>query len=214
MLALILLLAAFFVLTPSPVFGAGSVIIATDTSLEVGQSFTVTVKYTAESIGRIKGELRYDPDMLEYISGGSSGQSAGIVQLSTGLSGETSYAYYVRFKVVGPGKNFFLVNTFEFVNGDEEDLGNPGASVAIQATQPEDEPAAQEPDPARPEDPGAGQPEAEDPDDTPDDETPGTQNPPGKQQAPGTHWVYAGALALTSLLLLAAILIVRHGRRK
>lgn len=204
--ALLLLLT----MLPVSVYGAASVIIATDTTLEVGDTFTVTVKYSAESLGRINGELRYDPDMLKYISGGSSGQSAGIVQLNTGLSGEKTYTYTIKFTAIGAGKDFFLVNTFELVNGDEEDLGNPGASVPLTVQASQEDPAT--------EDPGTDQPADQDPDpnptDTPDSDTPGTDTPAATKETPATLWVYAGVVGLTSLLLLAAILVVRHGSKK
>jgi hypothetical protein len=204
--ALLLLL----MVPPVAVYGAASVIIATDTTLEVGETFTVTVKYSAESLGRISGELRYDPDMLKYISGGSSSQSAGIVQLSTGLSGEKTYTYTIKFTAIGAGKDFFLVNTFELVNGDEEDLGNPGASVPLTVTASPEDPAT--------EDPGTDQPSDQDPDpsptDTPDSENPGTDTPAASKETPATRWVYAGVVGLTSLLLLAAVLFVRHGSKK
>lgn len=204
--ALLLLLT----MAPAPVYGAASVIIATDTTLEVGDTFTVTVKYTADSLGRINGELRYDPDMLQYISGGSSGQSAGIVQLNTGLAGEKTYTYTIKFTAIGAGEDFFLVNTFELVNGDEEDLGNPGASVPLTVTDPQEAPATEEP--------GTDQPADPDPDpgstDTPDSDNPDTDTPEASKETPATLWVYAGVVGLTSLLLLAAVLVVRHGSKK
>lgn len=216
-------------LVPATVYGeTGTVIIASDTSAQIGDTLNVTVKYSGSSLGLLDGELRYDPDMLKYVSGGTSADPAGgVIKMKKELTGETSQQFTIRFVAVGAGSDFFLVNTFQLKDGDGNDLGKPGASVKLIVS----ETAA----PTDPEDPIVA-PDAEDPVDNPSTDTPGTDedpdtdepatdgdatddaaddgtNVPEESKTIDTMWVLAGAIAATTVLLVIA-LIVANRRRK
>jgi len=215
---LILFLSAVFLcpgwLAPHSIFAeTGSVIIASDTSVQVGDSMTVTVKYAASSLGLIDGELRYNPDMLKYVSGGTSiNQGGGIIKMNKTLTGETSQLFVIKFKVVGAGSDFFLVNTFQLKDKTNNDLGTPGASVKLVAKDPVVEPAPEDPV-VIPEEP-AVDPSTETPAVTDDpvitDENTATDTK--NETAPDTLWVFVGAIAATTVLLVISLVIVN--RRK
>lgn len=211
---LIALLCALWLVPFSSYAEAGTVIISSDTSVEVGDTLTVTVKYAASSLGLIEGELRYDPDMLTYISGGTVGDpNAGVVTLSKEMKGEKEQLFTIRFKAVGSGSDFFLVNTFQLKDKENTDLGKPGASVKLIVTKIQSQPSVEEPV-VTPEDPVVA---PEDPITDPTTETPDATENPAKdaetETAPNTLWVFAGAIAVTTALLLISLLLVNRKKK-
>lgn len=192
----------------------GSVIIATDTSFEVGDKVTVTVKYTASTLGLIDGELRYDPDMLKFISGGTSSDSAaGVIKMNKQLNGEKEQLFTIRFEAVGSGSDFFLVNTFQLKDKESTDLGKPGASVKLIVTETPTQPVVDDPA-TTPEDP-IDVPEA--PIVDPATETPATIEQPvtdeENKMAPNTLWVFVGAITATTFLIVISLIVVYRKKK-
>lgn len=204
----------------------GVVIIASDTSAKVGDSMNVTIKYSASSLGLIDGELRYDPDMLKYISGGTSADPAsGVIKMNKQLAGETSQLFTIRFVAVGQGSDFFLVNTFQLKDGEGTDLGKPGASVKLIVSEVPAQSETEEPVVAP--DDSVDNPSTDSPDisENPDTENTATDSDttenamddgtkaPSDTKTIDTMWVLIAAIAATSVLLVLALAIV-HRRRK
>jgi hypothetical protein len=188
----------------------GMVSIATKTSMEVGDTLTVTVKYAASSIGLIDGVLRYDPTKLQFVSAGTAKlQSAGMLKLYKEPKGAPVQLFTIHFKAIGPGSSYCLVNTSQYVDGQQKDLGKPGASVRLAISKVATEPVVKDPvvTPADPVVDPVTKPSSETP--TPV-ETPvsNTQN----EKAPDTLWVYVGAIVITSVLLVLALIIVNRKR--
>lgn len=192
----------------------GAVIIAADTSVEVGDTVSVTVKYTATSLGTIDGILLYNPDMLKFVSGSAvSNPSAGTIKMNSTLKGEKSQIYTIRFVAVGTGSNYFVVNTLQLKDADNNDLGKPGASVKYTISDTAT--------PQTPEDPVVA---PEDPIDEPSTETPTTIEDPStdgdepltedtNEKAPYTLWVLAGAIAATTVLIVISLMIVNRKKK-
>lgn len=204
----------------------GVVIIAADTSVRVGDSLNVTVKYSASGLGLIDGELRYDPDMLKYVSGGTSATPTdGVIKMNKQLAGETSQLFTIRFVAIGPGSDFFLVNTFQLKDGKGNDLGKPGASVKLivsevpAATDPEepvtepedsiDNPSTDTPDTT--EDPGTDEPATDS--DATDNGTDDGTNAPSDSKGIDSMWVLIGTIAATTVLLVLALVVVNRRRK-
>jgi hypothetical protein len=210
---------------PAAFAETGTVIIASDTSIQVGDTLYVTVKYAASSLGSIDGELRYDPDMLKFVSGGTSSDPAGgVVKMTKELAGEASQIFTIRFVAVGAGSDFFVVNTFQLKDDNDNDLGKPGASVKLTVTkvaasqdpeepvvvpeEPSDNPTTETPDSS--DDPAAEAPVV-------DDEPVNNPNPTNStetdQEAPDTMWVILGAIGATTALLVLALILVNRRRK-
>ena len=181
----------------------GEVTIAADTSIEVGDSLSVTVNYSASSLGRINGQLIYDTDLLKYVSGGTSDDAAGIVQLNTGLNGETAKSFVIHFKATGAGTDFLQVQTLDLYDADEADLGNPGASVKIKV--------AEAASPVKEDDSTVETPTTDT--GTTDSDSDSSDTSTDNEKTPDTMWVYAGAMGITLILLIIAITVSRRKRK-
>lgn len=207
-----ILIAFLFAIIIIPVNGfaeTGTVTIASDTSLEVGDTFTVSVRYTSSSLGYIDGELQYNPDLLKFVSGTAvSNPIAGSIKMNSTLKGEVSQLYTIRFVAVGTGSNYFVVNTLQLKDVDSNDLGKPGASVKYSITDPTIPQAPEDPVIA-PED-SVDEPVIENPTTTDDlanvDEEPlvDTEN----KTAPDTIWVFVGAIFITIILIIVSLYLV------
>jgi hypothetical protein len=216
-----LIVCAIFIFPAATYAETGNVIIASDTSAQVGDSLAVTVKYSASSLGQVNGELRYDPHMLKYVSGGtSSDPDKGIVRFDKAVDGVSSVQFVVHFEAFAEGSDFFLVNTSALLDDKGADLGKPGASVKLTVSEPAENPPADEPAVAP--DTPAADPSTDTPttvddpsnaDDTPAavDESPATDTE--TEKAPDTIWVFVGAIAATTVLLILAIAVARHRRK-
>ena len=146
-----------------------------------------------------------------------------IINFVKAVDGDSFVQFVVRFEAVGAGSDFFLVNTFKLLDSKGADLGKPGASVKLTVTEQAEAPPADDPvvapdtpdedtstdnqdDPAVVDNPSNA-------DDTPAavDEDPATDAE--TEKAPDTLWVFVGAIAATTVLLILAIAVVRHRRK-
>lgn len=199
----------------TPVFSCaetGGVAIAAKTSIHVGDTLNVTVNYSAASLGYINGRLSYDPDLLQYVSGGTGDTAAGIVQMIKGLTGQPTRSFTIRFKALAAGTDYLQVQTIDLVDLDERDLGNPGASIKYVIKKvPEKDPTVDSVD--------NNDDSANISDNTtsgnsvdPADNS-GTVKQPTTEKAPDTIWIYVGAIAVTVLLLILAVVVSRRKRK-
>lgn len=148
-MAAILMLSA---LVPAIAFGAASsVSMSGDGSADVGKVMTITVTYRGDSLGYVNGQLTYDNNKLQYLSGGSSQGDAGLVELKSyanDASGKLSFR--VKFKAVGSGSTGLSLETLETQNLDgDQDMGQPSASKTVKiesspTTEPTEETTTEE----------------------------------------------------------------------
>ena len=105
-----------------------------------GETFTVTVTYSGDYLGRVRGMMKYDTSVLKYLSGGSSKGNGGAVELKrSGDGGNITFS--VKFKAVGKGNCRLSLKTYDMYDLDEMDMGNPkaSASVRVNAAAPAEE---------------------------------------------------------------------------
>lgn len=130
-LTAILLLTLLF---PVLVFGASSsASLSGSSSVQEGDTVTITVTYKGDSLGYVNGQLTYDTSKLEYISGGTSQGNAGLVELkSYADNADGKMSFKLRFKAVGSGSVSLNLETLETQNLDgDQDMGSPSASKTV-----------------------------------------------------------------------------------
>ncbi len=128
-----------------PVAAAGSMSASANTSsVTVGSSVTVTVKYdgSGASIGGLQSVITYNAEAFEYVScsgieaNGGSG-TLRLVWYATGASAPTSVTYTVVFKAKAVGDGNITVSTSEFIDDNTyASLGSPSQTLSVAATNP------------------------------------------------------------------------------
>ena len=113
----------------------GSASIDAASQVTRGETFTVTVSYSGDYLGRVRGMMKYNTDVLKYISGGSSKGNGGAVELrGSGEGGDITFS--IKFKAVGKGSSRLSLRTSDMYDLDEMDMGNPAASASVKVNAP------------------------------------------------------------------------------
>ncbi len=125
-----LIVTAFLIplITPES-FAASTVSISGGDSVNGGDTFTVTVTYSGDSIGRVDGQMTYDTNKLTYISGGSSSGNTGYIQLKD--AGNGSVTFNIEFQAISEGSTDLNVTTNEMYSVNEGRLSNPSATKTV-----------------------------------------------------------------------------------
>lgn len=98
----------------------------------VGDTVTVTASFTASTIGAVQATVTYDSAVMEFVGGGNAAGGNGTVRLvGYGDGASTSLKFALTFKAIGAGRCMFTVNTQEFFDWNENNLGTPSAGAAI-----------------------------------------------------------------------------------
>lgn len=141
-LAVIMLAAMIIVPVISvPSAAASSVSITGGDNVNGGDTFTVTVTYSGNSIGRVTANMTYDKSMLTYISGGSSTGNNGYIELKNAGTGE-AITFRLKFQALKGGSTTLQVETIEMYDLDEQYMSVPSVSsknVTISGDAAEDE---------------------------------------------------------------------------
>lgn len=103
------------------VFAANEISITGGDAVKSGETFTVNVKFTGGTIGRINGQVTYDVNKISYISGGSSSGDTGYIQLKKAGTGE-DLSFSLTFKAVDDGNTDINVSTNEIYDLSEREL--------------------------------------------------------------------------------------------
>ncbi|MBR5524269.1 MAG: cadherin-like beta sandwich domain-containing protein [Clostridia bacterium] len=127
-----------------PVAAAGSVsAIADQTTVTVGGSVTVTLKYDGgdSGIASMDATFHYNAKSFEYVScsGATANGQAGIVTISyfaTEAVAPKSLTLTLTFKATAAGNADFSLKTGGMWNDDEDLLGTPSATLSVSATNP------------------------------------------------------------------------------
>lgn len=126
-------------LLPVIAFAADTnVSISGGSSVKEGETTTVTVTYKGDSLGFVDGELRYDSDSLEYLSGGSSQGNNGVVQLkrwSDNASGVITFS--LKFRGLREGAVDLDLKTYETQNLDGIGMSRPSANKSLKVMEGE-----------------------------------------------------------------------------
>lgn len=142
-----LLLAVWLLLTPLSalsVSAAGTVsAVADQTSVVVGNSVTVTLKYNGgnSGIASMDATFQYDAKTFEYVScqGATANGQAGVVTISyfaTEAVAPQSLTLTLVFKAIAAGNASFSLKTGGMWDDDDNLLGSPSATLSVSATNP------------------------------------------------------------------------------
>lgn len=123
----ILLLTIFFTV---PAAAGSSVVISGSKSVNQGDSFTVTVTFKGDDIGRVDGQMTYDSSVLSYVSGGSSKGDNGYIELADAGTGE-ELTFNLKFKASGEGTTSLKVTTQGVYNLEEEYIDAPSGAMQV-----------------------------------------------------------------------------------
>lgn len=131
-----LLLAAMLLATCplSATAAANATIAFSSSTLVVGDTLTVTVNFSADTVGAVNAGLLYDASVLQFVSGDGAAGGGGVVKLTTWASSETSsLRFQLTFKALAAGSCFIQVTDSTVYAWDETLIGNPtaGASVKV-----------------------------------------------------------------------------------
>lgn len=129
-IALIVIMAFMIPLLTPKVFAASGISITGGDSVTGGETFTITVEFTGDYIGRVDGQMTYDTDKLSYISGGSSSGNSGYVQLKKAGTGE-KLSFNLKFQAISDGSTEVNVSTNEVYDLDEREMEQMSASKNI-----------------------------------------------------------------------------------
>lgn len=124
---MILLLMIFFTV---PAAAGSSVVISGSKSVNKGDSFTVTVTFKGDDIGRVDGQMTYDSSVLSYVSGGSSKGDNGYIELADAGTGE-ELTFNLKFKASGEGTTSLKVTTQGVYNLEEEYIDAPSGAMQV-----------------------------------------------------------------------------------
>lgn len=212
----VLLLSLLF---PATAFGAtASVSMKGAKSAGVGDTLTITVTYKGDALGYVNGQITYDTDKLEYLSGGSSQGDAGLVELKSYASDATGkLSFNVKFKAVGSGSTNLTLETLETQNLDgDQSMGNPSAnrslSIAAAQTQTTESTAAEETTAEETEVTQTTETSGAVAEDTQETDVSAADD---GQNAGGVNYVIVGVVAAVILILIAiiAIALKRKGKK-
>lgn len=131
-----LLMAGYF--TSVNADAASSVSITGGDHVSGGETFTVTVTFDGDSIGRVSGDVTYDTEMLSYISGGSSSGNVGYVELKKAGTGEP-LTFYLKFQALKAGNTELTVSTSEMYDLGEMFMDTPSAAKTVNISGDADE---------------------------------------------------------------------------
>ncbi|MDD7016870.1 MAG: cohesin domain-containing protein [Firmicutes bacterium] len=191
---MILLLMIFFTV---PAAAGSSVVISGSKSVNKGDSFTVTVTFKGDDIGRVDGQMTYDSSVLSYVSGGSSKGDNGYIELADAGTGE-ELTFNLKFKASGEGTTSLKVTTQGVYNLEEEYIDAPSGAMQVSVNGNETESMTDE---------TQGQDITDNQDVSIDD----SSSDNGENGS--LNLVIIGAVC-TAALVIIVLLLIRHSRRR
>lgn len=191
---MILLLMIFFTV---PAAAGSSVVISGSKSVNQGESFTVTVTFKGDDIGRVDGQMTYDSSVLSYVSGGSSKGDNGYIELADAGTGE-ELTFNLKFKASGEGTTSLKVTTQGVYNLEEEYIDAPSGAMQVSVNGNETESMTDE---------TQGQDITDNQDVSIDD----SSSDNGENGS--LNLVIIGAVC-TAALVIIVLLLIRHSRRR
>lgn len=121
-----------FVMLPLTAFAA-SASVSAPSSVSVGDTFSVKVKFSGTNIGAVQAAFSYDSSVIKYVSG--SGTSNGKIVLYTSAEGASSLSTTIKFRALKTGKSTISVSASEILAFDESPLGSAKASDTVTVTE-------------------------------------------------------------------------------
>ncbi|MBO5798027.1 MAG: cadherin-like beta sandwich domain-containing protein, partial [Clostridia bacterium] len=129
LLALVLLVCA---LPLTAAADAAATIAFSSSTLEIGQTLTVTLNFTGPSVGAVDATLSYDAAVLEFVSGNDASGGGGLVQMTGWASSEVqSLRFTLTFKALKAGSSTLRIDRSTVYAWDESLIGNPTAGATV-----------------------------------------------------------------------------------
>lgn len=121
----------FILAVPAAAFASGVSVNADSTSVDIGDTVTLTVIVSGEHIGVANGSFTYDPALLSYISS-NGGASDGYINLvSAQKGGSSSLTVIIKFRALGAGDAEIKVSIDSLLDYNGKKLDNAEDSVSI-----------------------------------------------------------------------------------
>ncbi len=136
---IITLAIALSVLTVS-VAAAGSSVAFSKSTLTVGDTLTVTARFSTSSsdpMYGLEGFITYDPSVLEFVSGDNCNVlTKGKAKIVMQSAGKTNLTETIKFKSLKAGTSTIALENLVYVNKNEEEKNLSGCSAVVTVTNP------------------------------------------------------------------------------
>ena len=120
------------------VAAAGSSVAFSKNTLTVGETLTVTARFSTSSSDAmygLEGYITYDPKVLEWVSGDNCNMlTAGKVKIVMQSAGKTNLAETIRFKSLKAGTSTISLENLVYVNANDEEKSLSGCSAVVTVT--------------------------------------------------------------------------------
>lgn len=114
---------------------AGATIAFSSSTLTPGDTLTVTVAFSGDTVGAVDASLSYDSKVLQFVSGDGAAGAGGVLRLSTYASSEvSSLRFNLTFKALAAGSCTVTVTDSAVYAWDETVIGNPTAGATVKVT--------------------------------------------------------------------------------
>ncbi len=136
---LVVFVVMFSVLTVS-VSAAGSSIAFSKSTLNVGETLTVTARFstsTSDPMYGLEGFITYDPTVIEFVSGDNCNLlTKGKVKVVLQSAGKTNLTETIKFKTLKVGKTAVALEQFVYVNKNDQEKTLTGSSAVVNVVNP------------------------------------------------------------------------------
>ncbi len=122
------------------VFAAGSSIAFSKNTVTIGETLTVTARYstsTGNPMYGIEGFLTYDPNVVQFVSGdGANLLTDGKVKLVLLSEGKVNVTQTLKFKTKAAGKSAIALEQLIYIDSEDREQSLSGASATVTVTNP------------------------------------------------------------------------------
>lgn len=136
LVALVVMLSVF----TFSVSAAGSSVAFSKSNLKVGETLTVTARFSTSSndpMYGLEGYITYDPSVIEFVSGDNCNLlTNGKVKVVLQSAGKTNLTETVKFKTLKAGKSSIALEQFVYVNKDDAEKTLSGSSAVVTVSNP------------------------------------------------------------------------------
>ena len=136
--ALVVMLSA---LTVSTSAAASSSIAFSKQQLNIGETLTVTARFSSSSsdpMYGLMGYITYDPTVVEFVSGSDNLNllTKGKIKVVLQSAGKTNLTETIKFKTLKVGKTAIAIEQFVYVNKDDQEKTLTGSSAVVNVVNP------------------------------------------------------------------------------
>ena len=119
---------------------AGSSVAFSKSTLNVGETLTVTARFSTSSTDPmygLEGYITYDPAIIEYVSGDNCNLlTKGKIKVVLQSAGKTNLTETIKFKTLKVGKSAIALEQFVYVDKDDKEKPLTGSSAPVTVANP------------------------------------------------------------------------------